>query len=129
MRILDYIFYRIYIKYTSTNNYPSKFVSWLFVSLICLFLSTSIFGLLHYFFLENQNEIIKKILYFSYGIFTFYLTYRRYYNQKRISLLICKYSNCIINERIPYFIIYLTLPFSMIFGIYIYYLLSKFILI
>lgn len=127
MNIFDYIFYRIYKRYTKTDNYPSKFASSLFMFVMFFFLMASIFGIIHNYLIDSDNEIINKFVYVLYGIAVFSFTFRRYYNQKKINKLKKKYSVNNLNEKIPDFIIFLALPISMIFGIFIYYLLSNFL--
>lgn len=125
--ILNYIFYRIYISYRRKND-PPKFSTILYLVCSLMFLLMPIAGI----FLEamrNENEelpIIYFILYLA-SVFTFVLI--KYRDDDKIAGLIDKYYYDKMNKAIPSWVFFMILPFSMVFGLGGFILMSKYFII
>ena len=113
-RIIDYVFYRVYLKYEK-YNYPAIFSSTCYISacILCLFLPL-IVPLCN--MLEDETKTFAIMFFLLYMVLIFIFVLIRYYQYDKIINLRCDYSGSKLNNSIPTWSIWLILPICAVIG-------------
>ena len=114
MRIIDYIFYRVYLEYEK-YDYSATFSSTCYISacLLCLFLPI-IVPLCNT--LEDGENIFAIMFFLLYMVLIFIFIAIRYYQYDKIINLRCDYFGSKLNSSIPTWSIWLILPICVVIG-------------
>jgi hypothetical protein len=121
MKLMDYIFYRAYMAYKKKKE-PGLFGATAYCSVIYLFLSMPIFGLVD-LFLKSQL-LFKKAAIIIYILGVVIAVFLRYHRKSKLKQVIERYRGSGHNKQIPTWAIFCLLPLSMIFGVWGYALIG-----
>ncbi len=114
-RIIDYVFYRVYLEYEKYNH-PPIFSSILYISTSLEFLFLPIAAPLCYI-MRGKDDALPVICILSYFVLIHIFTSIRYLQHDKIINLRCDYSGFRLNNIIPTWAFWLILPICVCWGV------------
>lgn len=114
-RIIDYVFYRVYLEYEKYNH-PATFSSILYISVSLEFLFLPIAVPLCYI-MRGEDDTLPIICFLSYSVLILIFTSIRYLHNDKIINLRCDYSGSKLNNSIPTWAFWLVLPICVFGGV------------